>query len=449
MRWLLLKDLQILRRSPFLVALLVAYPAIIALLIGLALSRTPEKPKVAFLNEVPPSGTTFQIGGQRVDASKYAQQLFQSVEPIRVKTRAQAIHKVKDGEALAALIVPADIVQRLQGAINLQGGPPPTLQVLYNAEDPIKAQFVRQAIESRLADANRALSDKLTEIAAGYLGILLHGGSFSLLGQHFDVLGLQRSKRIIDASLARLPPRSRPPLQRVSAFAGLAIDNLDLSKPVLSSVASPVKVDAKVIKGRATPLDAFAVAVAVAISLLFVTVLLAAGMLALEREEQAFSRLVRGLVSRSALLAEKVTLSAIAGVIVSLLMLVGIAAFVHVDWSRFPLWVVAVAMSGLAFGALGVAIGGLAREVRAASLLAILVTLPLAFLALVPSGAVARGLYDLIRVISALFPFKPALEAIDAAVNDAQPALGGSLLHLLALTIAFLVIARLALRRFA
>jgi len=52
---------------------------------------------------------------------------------------------------------------------------------------------------------------------------------------------------------------------------------------------------------------------------------------------------------------------------------------------------VAVAISGLAFGAMGVAVGGLAREVRAASLLAILVTLPLAFLALVPSGAVARA----------------------------------------------------------
>ena len=42
--------------------------------------------------------------------------------------------------------------------------------------------------------------------------------------------------------------------------------------------------------------------------------------------------------------------------------------------------------AALAFGALGVAIGALAREVRAASLLAILLALPIAFLALVPSG---------------------------------------------------------------
>ena len=45
---------------------------------------------------------------------------------------------------------------------------------------------------------------------------------------------------------------------------------------------------------------------------MFVTVLLAAGLLALEREEHVFGRLVRGLVSRRALLAEKVVLAAAA-----------------------------------------------------------------------------------------------------------------------------------------
>ena len=46
------------------------------------------------------------------------------------------------------------------------------------------------------------------------------------------------------------------------------------------------------------PLDTFAVAVAAAVTLLFVTVLLVSGSLALEREENTFTRLTRGLVSR-------------------------------------------------------------------------------------------------------------------------------------------------------
>ena len=75
-------------------------------------------------------------------------------------------------------------------------------------------------------------------------------------------------------------------------------------------------------------------------------------------------------------------------------MLCGIGLFVDLDWARFALWIAALAGGALAFGAIGVAIGALAREVRAASLLAFLLALPIAFLALVPAGAVAGCLYD-------------------------------------------------------
>ena len=61
MRWLFVKDLQILRRSPLLTSLLVIYPIAIAVLIGFALSRGPAKPQVAFLNEIP-EGTPLVIG---------------------------------------------------------------------------------------------------------------------------------------------------------------------------------------------------------------------------------------------------------------------------------------------------------------------------------------------------------------------------------------------------
>jgi hypothetical protein len=74
--------------------------------------------------------------------------------------------------------------------------------------------------------------------------------------------------------------------------------------------------------------------------------------------------------------------------------------------------------------------------------------LPMAFLALVPAGAVAASLYDVIRAVSALFPFRPALQAVDAAVNDAQPALPLTLAHLAVLAVAYLALARVALARF-
>jgi ABC-type multidrug transport system permease subunit len=449
MRWLLLKDLQILRRSPLLVALLVIYPIVIAVLFGLALSGGPDKPRVAFANLVPQGESEFNVGGRTLDVADYAGRLFESIDPIRVNSREAAIEKVRSGEALGAMVIPEDATKRLRSTLGLGGGDPPTIEVYYNAEDPVKRRFVESTIAARLAEANDALSDAVLREAAGYIDVIVRGGEIALpLVGSVDILGLQRARTIIQGVAAGLPKDApeRVALEQVERFAGLAADNLDVSRPILASIGSPVKIKKTVVKGSRTSLDAFAVAVAVTVSLMFVTVLLAAGLLALEREEQAYGRLVRGLISRTSLLAEKVVLSALCAIAVTLLMLFGLAAFVGLDWSRIPAWLAALAGGALGFAAMGAAIGGLTREVRAASLLAFLLALPIVFLALVPSGSVDPSLYNAVNTVSGLFPFKPALRALDGAIN------GGELLlpvvHLLGLAAGFSVLARIALRRF-
>ena len=232
---------------------------------------------------------------------------------------------------------------------------------------------------------------------------------------------------------------------------------------MLATISQPITVKSVLVHGARTPLDTFAVVVAASVSLMFVCVLLAAGGVALEREENTLTRLIRtpaggrgdggarsrgrALVSPAALLGEKTLLAAGAGAALAFAMLAGIGAFVTLDWSRVGLWLVALAFGALAFGALGVAIGAFAREVRAASLLAFLTTLPLALLALVPAGSVSSGFYAVIGVISFVFPFKAALQALDTAVNSASPALSLSLVHLAVLAVAFGVLARLGLAR--
>jgi ABC-2 type transport system permease protein len=448
-RWLLLKDLQILRRSPLLVALLVIYPIVIAVLFGLALSGGPEKPKVAFANLVAEGDSQFQVGGRTLDVTDYASRLFDSIEPVRVDSREEAIAKVRSGEVLGALVIPEDATDRLRTMLGLGGGTPPTVEVYYNAEDPVKRRFVESTIEARLSEANKALSDTVLRAAAGYIDVIVRGGDVSLpLVGSINILGLERARAIIDGVAATLPADSgeRAALTQVSRFARLAAENLDVSKPILGSIGSPVRIKKSIVNGSRTSLDAFAVAVAVAVSLMFVTLLLAAGLLALEREEQVFGRLVRGLVSRTKLLTEKVVLSALCALAVTLLMLFGLAAFVGLDWSRIPAWLAALAGGALGFAAMGVAIGGLTREVRAASLLAFLLALPIVFLALVPSGSVSPGLYDTVNLVSGLFPFKPALRALDAAINGGELLL--PIVHLLALTLGFFLLARVALRQF-
>ncbi len=445
MRWLLLKDLRILRRSPLLVALLVLYPIVIAVLIGLALSAGPDKPKVAFYNGLEGKSAVVELGGDRIDLAAEGQRLFDAIDPVRVNSKEEAIQKVKDGEVLGALIIPDDLATNIQSSLE-QG----TVEVYYNAEDPAKRQFVENTIKAQVQSANSALTKRVAKEALKLLDLISTGGDYSFLGQSFDVLGLERAERILAQAKADLPPGSpaRAELDRVIAFGKLARENLSFSDDVLAVVGEPIQVKATALDGGTTSLSSFAVALAVAVSLMFITLLLAAGTLALEREENAFSRLVRGLVSKTGLLAEKAGLAAVCSVSVSLLMLAGLGLFVELDWGRFPLWLAALTVGALAFAALGLAIGALTRDVRAASLLAFMICLPLAFLALVPSGAVAPALYDVIRAVSAVFPFSPALDALDAALNDAG-AIGGPLLHLAGLTLAFGALARLALQRFA
>jgi ABC-2 type transport system permease protein len=438
-RALLAKDLLILRRSRLLVGVLVVYPVAIALLIGLAISRSPGKPKVAIVDQTTP-GQTVQVGSKRVPVSTYAEQLFSQVQPERVGSRAQAVSKIKSGSVLAAVVIPANIAARVGSGLRQA-----QLEVLYNG-NALEQSLVHAQIESALAQANIGFSEQIQRAASQAIGALLTGQNLGVLGAP-ELVGLGKIGPELHAIAKRLPPGTdRARLEQIERFATFAAQNLSLAKNVLSTIGQPIQVRTTLVSGRRTPLNTFAVAVAVSVSLMFVCVLLASGGVALEREEHTLSRLVRGLISRSGLLAEKALLAAVCSFALAFAMLAAIGAFVVLDWSRVGQWLAALAFGAAAFAALGVAIGALAREVRAASLLAFLLSLPLAFLALVPSGAVGQGLDDVISAISFVFPFKAALQALDAAVNGASPSLGGPLVHLAVLTAAFGMLARFGLR---
>jgi ABC-type transport system involved in cytochrome c biogenesis permease component len=449
-RWLLVKDLQILRRSPLLVGMLVVYPIAIALMIGFALSSPPGKPKVAFLNEVPPADARINFGSQQINIDSYTKELFQSIQPIIVHSEAEAVAKVRNGEALAAVIVPPSIPAQIRSLVETGVGNP-TVDLIVNDRDPIDRQYVNQAIDSRIAQVQTGISRQVLRVAVGDLQQVLDGGTINFLGTDFPLLGLRRSEAIIRRTSATLPhgSRQRADLNRVAGFAHLATEGLGFASPVLSSITSPLTVHRTELAGKTTPTDSYAVAIAAIVSLMFVTLLLAAGMLAVERSENAYSRLVRGLVTPGQLLSEKILLSAGCAAAVTLLMAAAVSAFVHLDWGRFELWVLALALGGLAFGALGVAIGGLTREVSSASLLSFLLALPIAFVALVPATAVSGAIKSLLDVVAFVFPFRAALQAIDNAFSATSPGIGLPLLHLAGLTVAFWALGRLSLRRFA
>lgn len=447
MRWLLLKDLQILRRSPVQLALLVIYPIAIALLVGFALTRGPEQSTVALYNAMPP-GTALGFGGEELDGDEIRDQLCDRVDCIEAESTEQASDLVESGEATAAVVVPEDLGDKIRSLASLSPQVP-EIDVIVNGSSAVENEIVDDRIDAMLAEANQLIAQRLAEGGRQYLNLILEGGEFSLLGQDIEVLGLKKSESTLEQVRKRLKdPADQAELERVIKFAGLATENLGLADPLLGAIAQPIEVNKSEVGDEAPSLDTFAIAVTATFALMFVAVLLVAGSLALEKEENAFTRLTGGLVTRGQILAGKIGLGTVVGLVVVFILLAGLSIFVSIQWSRAPLWLLAGLLGAAAFAAVGAALGAATREVRAATLAAVMICLPFALLSLIPDDAVGPAIETLITVVTGAFPFRPALDALTGGLEISGPAIWLPMLHLTILVAVYGGLARLALRRF-
>jgi ABC-2 type transport system permease protein len=446
---LLRKDVLILRRSPLLVGVLIVYPVVIALMIGFAVSSPPGKPTVAIYSGVKRGHGKLSFGSEKINVGRYANELYASVHPLFEPSPAAAIAAVRSGRALAALIVPRNITAQIDSLIRTGTGNP-TVQVVLNDRDPLQRALVDQAISTRIDQVEGAVSRQVLKVAVADLQVVLTGGSVSFLGQEIPLLGLRATRSIALGAAAQLPPRSpfRAALRQVAGFASLAIEGLSFAGPALGGLQTPLTVQRTELAGATTPVTSYAVAIAVVFSLMFLALLLGAALLALERSENTYRRLVRGLITREGLLVAKVLLAAACGALVTVLLSAVVSAFTPLAWSRFALWVLVAAVGGLAFAGLGVLVGALAREVATASLMAFGCSLPIAFTALVPRDAVSGAVGALLDGFSFVFPFRAALAAFSDAFSGAGGGLPGDLAHLALLALAYGLLARLALVRF-
>ena len=251
MRWLLGKDLLILRRSRLLLALLIVYPVAIALLIGFAISRSPSEPRVAIVDETPP-GQTISLGGRRIGLAEYTDKLFSQVHVVRAPTRADAAARVASGDVLAAVVIPPEIVQKISSGVSQA-----QVEVIYNG-DALKQSFVRSTIDSTLAQANLALSEQITDVAVKDIDLLLAGGRLGVLGSSQDIIGLSHiSSALTDIARHQPPGRDHATLVRVAGFAEFAARNLGLAKNVLTTVSQPIQVRSTLPHGKRTPRQGF------------------------------------------------------------------------------------------------------------------------------------------------------------------------------------------------
>lgn len=437
---LLGKDLRLLRRTPSIALLLALYPALVAVLVGLAVGRPPTKPRVAIVNQVPPAQRVLHIGGKKFDLNKLIKSIYDNVDGHDVATPERAVQDVRSGDAVAAVIIPRDIVTQLESAES-QG----TITAVYDSTDPTRRAYVENTIKGLLVDTNLELTNRFTNVALEYIDIIVNGGKISFGDETRKIAGLASGDELIKKVLPFTPPAQRPQLEEFAQLSSGAKRGANFARSLLRRVGQPIKLEDRPV-GTNTSLSSLAVAVAVAVSAMFVALLLGAGMLAYETEDQMLTRLLRGLAPRSTIVTEKTLLAGLCALVVGSVMVFAFGFFVEIRWARIWAWWPAIALASLAFGAAGVMIGAASGDVRAASLASFMIGLPLTAAALVPKGAVDAALWTVLQVINSVFPFKPALDLIRSGLSPGLPALVPTL-HLMLLIVAYCAVAMVAIRR--
>jgi hypothetical protein len=442
--WLLLaKDLRILGRSPALLAALILYPLVFAVLVGLVVRYASDRPRVAFvdLDRLP---ETLTVGGQRFNVPRVISEVQGSVDLVPMDEE-EADRQLATGGIVAEIVVPPGFASKLRGMVES-----PKL-ILKTARGGLSGR-VEQQTQALVYALNQRLQTAYIKANLAYVKLIVEGGQGSFLGNEFDIVGLDRAGEMLD-EIERTSddPEIRERARELATFVREARLALGASDQSLRATANPIELEIDKKAGRTWLLSAQLQAYALGLTLAFICVLLAAAALAAERDENVIGRLLRGLIRLVDLVLVKVFLAAFVavGLGFAIALLFGaVAEILDVSggepWQRLPLLVVGLALAGAAFGAFGALIGALSRESRTAVLVAFLATLPLVLVGLVPEGAALAAWWA-----ARAFPFSHSVDFFQAALYDTNP--WGTLVReavwLLGLGLGFGAAARLAVRR--
>jgi ABC-2 type transport system permease protein len=434
---LLQKDLLILRRSPALLAVLLAYPIVIALLIGFTVAYANSKPRVALVDQdnLPPRVV---VAGESFDVAALIDEVAENVRLIRMSSD-DAQRQLSGGRVAAVITIPRGFLTTLKSLVT---SPRLILQTGTGGITP----RVRQQMQALVFNLNRELQKSFIAADREYVNLLIHGGSGKVLGRTFHVIGLDGAAKIID----RLPPSKD--VRDLDEFVDDARQALALTDSAIRATASPIVLEEQT-RGRTSALSAQVQAYGLALTITFLALLLAAGSLAAERDENVIGRLARGLVRLGELVGAKIALAATVALALGAVIAVTFGLVVEIGdvrggepWQRLPLVFVGLLLAGISVGAIGALIGAVAREARAASLAGVLFVLPVVFVGLVP-----REVSPAAGWISDAFPFVHAVRFFGSALYDGSPwgAVGRETAWLLGLGLGFGVLARLGARRLA
>jgi len=404
------KDARMLARTRALLVLLVTYPLVVAAIVGgLLLSQGP--PTIAFVNE-DLTGSEVRIGQESFSIDSYVRQAEKNGVQVESMEREEAERALDEGQVAGILVIPGGTVAKLN--TQLAGA-----DLKFIVGDSALGSIVAQRMKGVVYNINLSISDALIEANRDYLDKLVTGGEVEVEGQEFDLYGLAPIEDDLREARDELEDQDADQelidrLDRAIEFASDAGSAIGLADNALEATAAPIRLDVDRLEGKSPLLTAQAMGFALAVLIGFVCVVLVAASLAAERDEAVLGRLLRGLAAPWQVVVGKLLLGALLAVLFSTGLFVVYGVLEPQSWSRLPLLLGAVIVASLACSAIGAFIAVLVRDARTATLVGILLILPLAPLALVGGDGPLAWIENVL-------PVTPSRDLFNAVLFDASP----------------------------
>ena len=330
-------------RSPLALVVLLAYPLVVAALVGLVASYANAKPRVALVDEdrLPAS---IEIGDRTFHVGETIDRVADEVTLVRLD-RDEAERQLASGRIVAMLVVPRGFVADLRGMVrspqlelettrgrSVDPGQPAGAGARLPAQPGALRTPTSRRICATSSCCSRVARASSSDRGSTCSGSRAHGACSTSCLRGRASTGSASSCARPSSRWARPTTRSGRPRARSSSWS---------------------RADA----GRTWALSAQVQSYALALTISFLALLLAAAALAGERDEGVLGRLRRGLVGPGELVAAKVALAVVAALAVGLAIAVAFGVIIELGdveggqpWTRLPILAAGLALAGAALG---------------------------------------------------------------------------------------------------
>lgn len=398
------KDLRMMLRSRLLIGVLVVYPLLIAGLLITLLYDTDPRATIALVNQ-DHDGGSLTVNGETFSLADYRKRAEANGNKILALTFDRAKEALEEGQVDGIIVVPNGFFGKL--ASGVASG-----QLDFYTGDTVLSEMIVQRIRGSIYQLNLDIASAYVAENSEYLSTLVEGGEIRVNDREYDVLGLRPAEQRLNGLRDEVTSQAaRDSIDEIKEFAQDAQLGLRLADGALNAVSGPVRLNHVKTDGKSPQLTARGIAFSLAVSVAFICIVLVAALTAAERDEHVLGRILRSGVKPWHVVLSKVCVGVVLSMVFAAALFAVFGVLAPQAWARLPLLLASVALAAATFSGLGALIATATQETRTATLVGILVVIPMIPLALLHGHGTSE-------LISSLLPFEPSEALFNAVMYD-------------------------------